>query len=132
MQFFHNSNIVKKPILNIDDMNKHILRAEHKFQIFVETISGKTITLDVRTDYTIEQVKWKIYLKMEPRIPIDDQLLTFQSKVLSGFKLIDYNIQKESTLRLSARLRGGGKRARTSPHGEAIPKFIGVPQVKDL
>ena len=144
MQFFHNSNIVKnkKSILNIGNMNKPILRAEHKFQIFVKLIEGKTITLDVRTDYTIEQVMELIYCKSKKhaRIPfrsffdyIVDHFLTFQSKVLSGgFKLIDNNIRKESTLCLSARLLGGGKRARAAAPGEAIPKFIGVPQAKDL
>ena len=138
MQFFHNSKVVKKPILNIASIKKATRRAEHEFQILVETISGKTTTLDVRTDDTIGQVKVKIYFKMEQRIPMDLQYLTFQSKMLvssniyGSFKLIDYNVQKNDTIRLGVRLRGGGKRARTSASEDIIPKFIGVPEVKDI
>ena len=65
MKFFHNSKVVKKPILNIASIKKATLRAEHEFQILVETVSGKTITLDVRTDDTIGQVKVTIYFKKQ-------------------------------------------------------------------
>jgi len=75
-------------------------------QIFVKTLTGKTITMDLEDSDSISTIKQKIQDK--EGIPADQQRLVFNGKQLEDDKTVgDYNIQAEANIHLVLRLKGG-------------------------
>ena len=94
------------------------------FQLFVRTLSGVTITLDVEPNDTIATVKSKIFSK--DGTPAQQQCLAFASKQLhDACSLHDYGIGRDCTLQLSGRLLGGRRlyHCTSREHADSIKRY---------
>ena len=76
----------------------------NRMQIFIQTLNGKTLTLDVVHNESVGKLKAKIFEK--EGVPTEQQRLLFSGKQLEDSRTIgDYNIQKSNTSHLCLRLR---------------------------
>jgi ubiquitin len=110
------------------------LKGGAQMQIFVKTLTGKTITLTITSATTTDEVKAmitsKIATKDQPGIPPEHQRLIWSGKQLEdGRTLASYGIEKESTIFLLLRLRGGmdGDQSVVPAIESAAAEVLGLP-----
>jgi ubiquitin len=104
-----------------DDATLHlVLRLRGGMQLFVKTLTGKTVSIEVEEGESIEDVKAKISEK--EGIPPEQQRLIFGGQQLQDAKTLeDYDVGDDATLHLVLRLRGGKK----NPVEKLVEKALG-------
>jgi hypothetical protein len=92
-------------------------------QIFVKTLTGKRITLDVDAGAPIEEVKLQIQAK--EGIPVDQQRLIFaMSREMVVYTLTDYGIKNHDTIHLLLRLRGMISTFTTGASNDPLVRYL--------
>jgi ubiquitin len=88
----------------------NVMRLRGGMQVFVKTLTGKTVSVEVEPGDSIETLKHKIQEK--EGIPPDQQRIIFGGKQLQGAEktLGDFDIEEGNTLHLVLRLRGGPRK----------------------
>mmetsp|Transcript_18737 Transcript_18737/g.21534 ORF Transcript_18737/g.21534 Transcript_18737/m.21534 type:complete len:86 (+) Transcript_18737:14-271(+) len=82
------------------------MSGEEGFPIFVKTISGNSLVMDVTKETTVAELKTMIVDKGEVEVSADMSLF-YAGKVLKDGKLIDFEVHKNSTIHLVVRMLGG-------------------------
>lgn len=113
-------------------LGAHVLTSDAKEQLFVQFLTGKTVTIPFHPDLTTKQLK--ILIQDKEGIPIDQQRLVFAGKQLEDYRVLgpDYNMQSECSIHCLLRLRGGmyhetsGKAGNFEPLIDCIVVLDGV------
>jgi len=129
MKLLPTTTTVKPSIITTSSSSSSLLNLRGGMQLFVKTLTGKTVTIDVEEGESIEDVKAKIAEK--EGIPPEQQRLIFGGQQLQDGKTIDdYDVGDDSTLHLVLRLRGGPKIIPSS-YKEVDSKFVNE-YIKDI
>ena len=127
MQPFQTESAIPPPINQpTQPLQTELAFIYQPFTIFVKTLTGRTITISVSLSDTINNLKHKIAEKLD--LPVEEQRLIHAGKQLEDdLTLRDYGIQRDSTIHLALRIRGGGLSAMYLP-----PDFLDPPYDYDF